>query len=196
MSASCVTIKLPHLMREVRVAAPPPVESGRDSSLREIEQAAYERGRMEGEKALHELLLRQRHELLEVQQGVLKSLQQAVPQVVRECEHALTALALEVAQKLVAGLPVSAELVTAAVQEALGEVEETTDHHIYLHPEDLELLHQASSQWLVANAAPPRMHFHRAPEVSRGGCLVKTRFGVIDARRETKLELMQKSLLA
>jgi flagellar biosynthesis/type III secretory pathway protein FliH len=31
-------------------------------------------------------------------------------------------------------------------------------------------------------------------EVSRGGCVVQTRFGVIDARRETKLELLQESL--
>ena len=134
--------------------------------------------------------------MLELQQGVLKSLQQAVPQVVRDCEQALTALALAVAQKLVSGLPVSVEMVEAAVQEALGEVEETTDYHIYLHPEDLELLQQANSNLLASNGSNGRMHFHRAPEVTRGGCLVKTRFGVIDGRREPKLELLQKSLLA
>jgi len=57
------------------------------------EQAAYERGRLDGEKALNERLMQQRNELLELQQGVLKSLQQAVPQVMRDCEQALTALA-------------------------------------------------------------------------------------------------------
>ncbi|HEY2952161.1 MAG TPA: FliH/SctL family protein [Verrucomicrobiae bacterium] len=189
MSARCVTISLPHLVRDVRVTPLPRAEG-------EGEQAAYERGRLDGEKALHERLVRQRNELLELQQGVLKSLQQAVPQVVRDCEQALTALALEVAQKLVAGLPLSAEMVAAAVQEALGEVEEATDCHIYLHPEDLDLLQQVNSNLLASNVGNARLHFHRAPEVTRGGCLVKTRFGVIDARRETKLELLQKSLLA
>jgi flagellar assembly protein FliH len=189
MSARCITITLPHLLREVRVAPPPQQGDNR-------EQAAYERGRLDGEKALHERLLRQRNELLELQQGVLKSLQQAMPQVVRDCEQALTALALEVAQKLVSGLPISAQMVEAAVQEALGEVEEATDYHIYLHPEDLELLQQVNSNLLASQVNNARMHFHRAPEVTRGGCLVKTRFGVIDARRETKLDLLEKSLLA
>lgn len=189
MSARCVTICLPHLVREVHVAPPPPPEDDR-------EQAAYERGRLDGEKELNERLVGQRNELLELQQGVLKSLQQAVPQVMRDCEQALTALALEVAQKLVSGLPISAEMVEATVQEALGEVEETTDYHIHLHPQDLELLQQVNSNLLASHVSNARMHFHRAPEVTRGGCLVKTRFGVIDARRETKLELLQKSLLA
>ena len=38
------------------------------------EQAAYERGRRDGEKALSEQLLQQRGELLELQKGVLDSL--------------------------------------------------------------------------------------------------------------------------
>ena len=59
-----------------------------------------------------------------------------------------------------------------------------------------ELLQQVNSNLLASNVSHARMHFHRAPEVTRGGCLVKTRFGVIDARRETKIELLQKSLLA
>jgi len=32
-------------------------------------------------------------------------------------------------------------------------------------------------------------------EVSRGGCLIQTRFGLVDARRETKLEQLQQTLL-
>jgi flagellar biosynthesis/type III secretory pathway protein FliH len=40
------------------------------------------------------------------------------------------------------------------------------------------------------------IRFHDSPEVGRGGCLVQTRFGAIDARRETKLELIRKSLVS
>jgi flagellar biosynthesis/type III secretory pathway protein FliH len=38
------------------------------------------------------------------------------------------------------------------------------------------------------------VRFQPSPEVTPGGCLVQTRFGVIDARRETKLELIRQSL--
>ena len=35
------------------------------------------------------------------------------------------------------------------------------------------------------------LRFVHSPEATRGGCIVQTRFGVIDARRETKLEQLQ-----
>jgi flagellar assembly protein FliH len=192
-----LTIALPELLRDVVLAPPrPPAAELQERTLREREQAAYERGRREAEQALQAELLRQRDEFSRLQSGVLDALRQAVPQVVRDSEQALAALCLEVAQKLVADFPLSAELVTAAVQEALAQVGEASEHQVYLHPEDLELLQQANSPLLAPASGGRRIQFHAAPEVTRGGCLVKTRFGVVDGRRETKLELMQKALLA
>jgi flagellar biosynthesis/type III secretory pathway protein FliH len=80
--------------------------------------AEYERGRREGEKALSEQLIRQRGELIELQNGVLTSLRKSIHDVTRECEGAMIALALEIAGKLVADLPISSEMVEAAVREA------------------------------------------------------------------------------
>jgi len=47
---------------------------------REDLQASYERGRLDGERALSEQLIRQRAEVMELQTGVLASLRDAVPQ--------------------------------------------------------------------------------------------------------------------
>lgn len=191
-------LPLPRPLRGVRLAtASAPAPAGpSESEVREREQAAYERGRCEGMEALNEQLIRQRQELVELQNGVLDKLRQAVPGVVRETEQTLTALALEVAQRLVAGLPIDATLVAAAVREAMAQVEEQTEFHVHLHPEDLELLRRANSDLLDAKPGVPPVLFHPAADVPRGGCVVRTRFGVIDGRRETKLELLQKSLAA
>jgi flagellar assembly protein FliH len=118
-----------------------------------------------------------------------------VPQVVHATENAVVTLALEVAQKLVAGLPVSPVLVEAAVREAMALVEDTTELWIDLHPEDLALLQQVESPLLSPQPTGPRLHFQTSSDVSHGGCVVRTRFGVIDARRETKVELLKQSLL-
>lgn len=40
------------------------------------------------------------------------------------------------------------------------------------------------------------LRFAGSSEVTRGGCLVQTRFGVIDARRETKVEQIRQALNA
>jgi hypothetical protein len=48
---------------------------------------------------------------------------------------------------------------------------------------------------LSLHGGEDRTHFHNDKEMSRGGCSVQTRFGVIDGRRETKFEALKKSLL-
>jgi flagellar assembly protein FliH len=180
-------------LREVRLSgAVPSVDSA--CARQGQEEEAFERGRREGEKALSEQLLRQRSELQQLQQGVLQSLRDVLPQIARECENTLIALALESAQKLVAGLPISAEVVEATVREALARVEATSELTVHLHAEDLEILRRANSPLLLSDVAGARLRFQANREVSQGGCIVQTRFGTIDARRETKLELLRKAL--
>jgi flagellar assembly protein FliH len=158
------------------------------------EQATYERGLADGEKRLSEQLLRQRAEVLELQNGVLASLRGAVPQVIRQTEAALIELALEIAQKLVDDLPISAAMVEAAVRSALAQAEECAEILVQLHADDLALLQQANSPVLLPGPGREPIRFQVSSEVSRGGCLVQTRFGVIDSQRETKLDLIRQSL--
>ncbi len=156
--------------------------------------AAYECGRQDGERALSEQLLRQRGELIELQNGVLKSLKDSISNVTRECEGAMIALALEIAGKLVADMPISSEMVEAAVREALASVEQKGTLTVLLNPMDFEMLQTANAPVLLTDVGGERMKFQPSPQVTRGGCMIHTNFGVVDARRETKLEALKQSL--
>lgn len=158
-------------------------------------KAAYEQGRIDGEKGLSEQLLKQRGELHELMQGALNSLRQTVPQVVRDTENMLVSIALEVAQKLVSDLPISVPMIEGAVRGALAQVEGTAQFTVRLHPADLELLQKAGSPLLANSDGSNEFRFVGSPEVARGGCLVQTRFGTVDARRETKFDLLKRSLV-
>jgi flagellar assembly protein FliH len=164
----------------------------RENEMAVREQAAYEKGRRDGERSLGEQLLRQRADLLALEQGVLQSLTEAVPNLLETCEAALAELSLEIATKLVAGLQITPEVVEAAVRDALGDLEKNIEYQVYLNDEDLELLNRIESPILQQKS--PTLHFHPSDEVTRGGCMIKTPFGIIDARREVKLEALQKSL--
>jgi flagellar assembly protein FliH len=189
------SLKFPETLQRVQLRTEAvPTSSHSASAPSESESAAYERGRRDGERELSEKLLQQRADLQALEQGVLKSLAQAVPKLVQECEEAVANLTLEIAEKLVAGLPVSPEMVQAVVHEALKDIEESSDYQIYLNPEDMEMLQRVESPLLKQKA--PALQFQCSTEVSRGGCIVKTRFGTIDARRETKMGALQKSLAA
>lgn len=188
-------IPLPQLLRDLRLAAPGSGDADLTRRLQESEKAGYERGRLDGEKALSEQLLRQRGELLELQNGVLAAMEKALPQVIHDCENALVSIALEVARKLVAGLAVTAEMVEASVRETLAQAEESAVFSVQLHAEDLALLQKMNASVLLSESNGKRLRFEACADVSRGGCLVQTRFGVLDGRRETKFDLLQKSLL-
>ena len=187
------TIALAEPLHGVRVTALPP-ESALECRARAAEQAAYERGRQDAEKNLGHQLLQQRNELLELQQGVLESLRNAVPEVVQQTEDALIQIALESVKKIVAGIPIESALVEAVVREAVGQTRETAEVTIQLHPDDLALLHKHPSPILQGLPEAGPLKFIGSSEISRGGCLVQTRFGLLDARRETKLEQLRESI--
>ena len=192
----CRNVAVSARLRDLRPvgAAPAPAALVVEDTAREREEAAFQRGLAEGQKRVSEEVARRQAELLEVQNGVLASLRQAATGVVRQGEAALVQLALEVARKLVADLPISEELVAAAVRSALAQLEEATEFDIFLNPEDLALLQRCNSPALLPGPGQEALRFHGAAEVSRGGCLVESRFGTLDARRETKLALIEKSL--
>jgi len=179
--------------QNVRLLTKVPSQDWEDH-LREREQAAYEKGCRDGERKLGEQMLQQRNEMVELQNGVLLSLRQALPQLIQENESALMNLALELAQKIVAGMPIDPAMVEAVVHEALQQANDAAGIVIKLHADDLALLRKHNSPLLNGLPETGSLRFTVSPEVTRGGCLVQTRFGQIDARRETKVEQLRLTL--
>ena len=188
------TLPLPKPLRHVRLKD----EAGTDARAASDEElrASYERGRREAEQALSQQLFQQRAEVHEMMSGVLTSLREAVPQIVRETENAMIALSLSVAQKLVGGLPISVATVEQVVRDALAQIEGTAQFTVRLHPADLALLQKSDSQLLAEGDGTTEFRFLSSAEVTRGGCMVQTQFGTVDARRETKFDLLQRTLTA
>ncbi|HEX3718720.1 MAG TPA: FliH/SctL family protein [Verrucomicrobiae bacterium] len=193
------TLLFPKPLREIRPrnadAIPSAVAIAPARASEEELQASYERGRNDAEKALREELLQQRAEVQELVAGALKSMRESVPQIVRDTETSLVALALSIAQKMVVELPITTEMMEAVVRDALTQIEGTAEFTVRLHPADLELLQKSGSPLIDAKDDSKEFRFVSSSDVTRGGCLVQTRFGTVDARRETKLDLLQRSLL-
>lgn len=189
----CNSIALNRPLRDVRLITQAPAEDWQ-AHLREREQAAYERGRQDSELAHREQTARQENQALEKLNGLLESLRHTVPQVIHETETALFHLAIEAAQKVVGGLPISVEMVEAVVRDAVQQAKDTAGVTVQLHPEDLALLRNHQSALLGGLPETGSLKFIASAEVTRGGCVVQTRFGLIDARRETKLEQLHQTL--
>jgi flagellar biosynthesis/type III secretory pathway protein FliH len=106
----------------------------------------------------------------------------------------MISLALSVAQKLVCGITITAEMVEATVRDALAQIENSAQFTVRLNPADLELLEKCDSPLLKEGDGVKEFRFVPSADVTRGGCLVLTQFGTVDARRETKFDLLQRTL--
>lgn len=196
MNSWSESIPLSRPLRDVVLKSDATIEAEKSAQPADAElQASYERGRLDAEKAFAEQLLRRQTEVRDLANGALAALRDAVPQVIRDTENVMTSLALSVAQKIVADIPISAPIIEAAIRDALSQVEGTAQFTIRLHSADLELLQKADAAILNSNDGTSEFHFVASPEVTRGGCIVQTRFGTVDARRETKMDLLKRSLL-
>jgi flagellar biosynthesis/type III secretory pathway protein FliH len=160
---------------------------------RELEDR-FRAGFEAGQKELREELLRQRTQLLEVQNNVLRSIERTLPTVALQCERDLVLLALEAARRVVQNMPVSAEAVEAAVRAGLSEIQDTASYQVRLHPEDLALLEEVQSP-VLPRPGQSRVTCTADPSIARAGCIIQTQHGGIELNREKMFRKLEEAAL-
>ena len=175
-----------------------------EAQLHESEERGYSRGRDETVVKYEEKLQALRQELEETQQKTVgerldtleNNVQEQVQNRLRELEGELVEFAAEAAIRLVNDLPISTEILEASILDALKHCENDIAVSGHLNPADLKMLKESESELLSDSPHQRRVRYLKDEEVSRGGCLVETRCGVIDGRRETREKLLLETVKA
>ena len=170
--------------------------------LQLTEQAAYDRGKKEAEANLQEQLdilkaeytTEKDKELADFCDNIRSELGGQVPKILESLEKHVINLAADIAMKIVADLPIDKTMVERVVKDALAKAEKDAEIAVLLHPDDLELLTQGDSELLEESLGAGKVLFKPSSEVTRGGCLLDTHYGIVDARRETKADLLKKAV--
>lgn len=103
-------------------------------------------------------------------------------------EREAVALALQIAEKVLCGvLEVEPERVIEVVQGTLRRVVERDAVTVLVNPDDLELV-RAAAESLSGTLGIVRLEIHGERRVARGGAMVRTSEGEIDARVPEQLE--------
>jgi flagellar biosynthesis/type III secretory pathway protein FliH len=98
-------------------------------------------------------------------------------------------LALFLAEKVLQGaLAVEPERVVEAVRGALRGIVERERVTVLVHPEDLELVREAMDEMRATLGGIEHCEVQAERRVARGGAIVRTQDGDVDARVETKLQ--------
>jgi len=104
----------------------------------------------------------------------------------------LPGLALDIARHLLAGYEPPVETVERICRDALDQLfPERENLELILCPRDAELFNQLNPGWAERY---PGLQIRTDLTLSPGDCQVRSRFGLTDARQQTKLDALSRAL--
>ena len=116
--------------------------------------------------------------------------------LVQENEAALIDLAVSVAKRIVgACAEMRREPVLLAVSDCLGYLRDRTRVTVKVNPKDLDLVREHRKEWMEAVEGIGTLTVEADPALSRGGCVLETDAGDVDARVEERLAMLNAALL-
>lgn len=152
----------------------------------------YEQGRQEGYAAGQETV----RPLIDTMNGLIAELTEVRSNFYRNAEAEMIDLVVAVT-KTVFGVMVEVEpaLVRHVIVEAVDKLQAKEELNIKVSPDDLEEAERVRPQLSEMVENIDRVTFTADPILARGGCLVETTIGAIDARIETQLEAVRDAFM-
>ena len=121
--------------------------------------------------------------------AAVRELEQRIEQAAAETEHRAVELAIALAEKILhVALDADPKLVVSVVTGALRRVANREAIVLDVNPADVEIVRAAADQVQSELGNVPRLEVAGERRVGRGGCVVRTIEGEIDARLDHQLE--------
>jgi len=155
-------------------------------------QAAYNSGVDAARRLADQQIVELRSDMAQLSGGVLEKLANLEPVLLLQLREALPALALDIARRLLAGFEPPPEVVERLWREALDQLyPERESLELSLSPRDAQLLAELSPEW---RNRYPGLKIRPDPALGTGDTMVRSRFGLTDARQNTKLAALERAL--
>ena len=159
-----------------------------------LEQEAYEKGFAQGQKDGMELGRQQYESMAARLKELLKSIETEIERHVLSLEEPILSLVKLMAEKVIHHeISLGTEVLKSCIRDALQYVVEQSRVRFHLHPEDIEYIDELISELSKEFSRIREFEIVADKNISRGGCLLETDFGLVDATYERKWrEILQK----
>jgi flagellar assembly protein FliH len=162
------------------------------AQLAALEREAFTKGYAQGERAGLEAGAKRAEAMLRRVAQTIDELTGLRQRIIRDTERQLVQLAFTLAQRVVLReVTIQPDLVAALAHVALERLGDSTPATIRLNPEDYSLIAAtAGEQWAGG-------HVTVAPDaaVPRGGCVVESDFGIVDAGVDAQFQELSRAVL-
>jgi flagellar biosynthesis/type III secretory pathway protein FliH len=128
---------------------------------------------------------------------VVASSSRRLQQIEAQAEPQLRDLAVKIARKIIGKeLEFAPEAVVDVVKQALSEkARQRREIFLRVHPDDLQLIRESKAELIEILSRAKEIGIREDKEISRGGVVIETDAGTIDAQIDTQLEVFEKVLM-
>lgn len=167
------------IVADARRQAAAILDDARNDAARALAEATAQ-GRERGLSAVTELLIAARAEALRAR---------------RDSTAELRGLAVRIAEKILGRtLALAPESVVDIAVEAMRHAGEPRAMRLRCHPDDLALLESGRPRLLERCASLGSLQLEADETVARGGCVLESELGVVDARLTVQLDAIERAL--
>jgi flagellar assembly protein FliH len=160
----------------------------------QIEKAAYEDGFRQGEKAGWEIAEKKAEVIMKRYADTIQEMGRIKPTLYAQVEREVVKLALEVAKKIVhREVQVDKEIVQTLIKVALSHVAVKSAVTVHLHPTDYNFVLEQRTAAHRTEENDREIVLLADKSMDRGGCLIETECGDIDARIEEEFREVERT---
>ena len=165
-----------------------------ESEVAAIRNQAYQEGNDAGRSFAGQQLVEFRSEVQALQEGLFRRLSTIDAEITAQLRDSLPMLAVEISRRLLADYEPPAEQVLHLCEETLKQLyPEHENLELFVAPRDAALLESLPADW---KSRYPGLKLTADATLETGDCQVRSRFGLTDARRQSKLDALSRELLS
>jgi flagellar assembly protein FliH len=163
---------------------------------KQIEEA-YARGTIDGQQMLKLELDREYSDKLykkyEEVYHIIEDFDKKLKEYEQSFERLVVGTSVELARKIIQKEVKDQSIINDVVKEAISKVIGANEVRIKFHPDDMKELNTLSRN-LINSSSFSKIKFEEDEKIEKGGCLVETEIGNVDARISTQLEELRRKL--
>ncbi|MEW6507415.1 MAG: FliH/SctL family protein [Bacteroidota bacterium] len=163
---------------------------------KQIEEA-YAKGIIDGQQMLKLELDREYSDKLykkyEEVYHILEDFDKKLKEYEQSFERLVVGTSVELARKIIQKEVKDQSIINDVVKEAISKVIGANEVRIKFHPDDMKELNTLSRN-LINSSSFSKIKFEEDEKIEKGGCLVETEIGNVDARISTQLEELRRKL--
>jgi flagellar assembly protein FliH len=154
-----------------------------EKKIQLAEQKAYDRGLSDGILQGMELQKSESFKTIQAMTGIVKDVSELKKNILDHAEEQIIQLSLAIAEKVIHHeVTTNREVIRNVLREAIKNIVDRENMKIRVHPHDFRYMMEIKSDFLQKFDGIRNIVFEEDEAVLRGGAIIETLFGEVDAR--------------